>query len=155
MERKYKFKYSAVFFVLFALIYALALTALIWNGIRLYGALSEKIELGVFKAISLGLSLFLPVVFIVIVTSAIINSAYTLSEKTLVINYGLLKDGFEIKDIASIVKNVRYNSLFVSFKDGSAYKISIDERQFDDFSTSLMKLNPSINYGETDEEKKK
>ena len=155
MKKKYKFKYSALFIVLFGVIYALALTALIWNGIRLYTAISEKISLGVYNTISLVISLILPIILIVIITSAFITSSYTLNEESLTVNYGLLKETFKIKDITSIIKNVKYSTLVVSFADGNGYKIVIDEKEFDDFSATLIKLNKDVSYGETDEEIKK
>ena len=155
MKKKYKFKYSALFIVLFGVIYALALTALIWNGIRLYTAIDEKISLGVYDTISLVISLILPIILIVIITSAFISSSYTLNEESLTVNYGLLKETFKIKDITTIIKNVKYPALFISFSGGNGYRIIIDEKEFDDFSATLIKLNEEIAYGETDEEIKK
>ena len=121
--RKFKFKFSAVFYVLFGIIYALALTALIWNGIRLFTAVAGEIELNVYNAISLGLSILLPILFIILITAAIISSAYNISGEKLTVNFGFLKDSFKISDIESIIKNVRYSTLYISFKDGSGYKI--------------------------------
>ena len=155
MKKKYRYKFSPVIFVLFAAIYALALTALVWNGIRLFSATSEKINLGIYNTISLVISLILPIVFIALVTLAIINSNYSLSETALTVNFGVLKDEFKTETISSVIKNVRYSTLSVTFKDGSAYKIVIDEKDFDDFSAALIKLNKNIVYGETDEEIKK
>lgn len=155
MKTKFKFKYFTTFYVLFVVIYALALTALIWNGIRLYNAATQAIELGAYRTVSLIVSLVLPIVISVFITAAIINSAYTVDETSLTVNFGLLKEKYALSEVTQIIKNVRYSTLHVVFKDGASYRIVIDAKEFDDFSSLLVKRCGNAVYGETDEEIKK
>ena len=155
MKNKFKFKFSPVIIVCFALIYLLAAALLIQNGVRAYSAVKQSISLTVYGYISLAISLILPIVFIALITAVIINSHYSFSDEKLIICFGFLKEKYDLKDITSIIKNVRYNTLTIVLKGESGYKILIDEKSFDDFSSTLMRLNKNALYGETDEEKKK
>ncbi len=155
MKAKFRFKYSATFYVLFGVIYALALTALIWNGIRLYNAAAQSIELGVYKTLSIVISLVLPIAVGTLITAAILNSAYTVTDNSLEVNFGFLKEKYALSDITEVIKNVRYSTLHVRFKEESSYKIVIDENEFDDFSSLIVKRCKNATYGETDEEIKK
>ena len=151
----FKYKFSTAVKILFAVIYALAVVCLVWNIIRLINSISSGISLELYGYISVVLCLVLPVVVSVFITAMIISSSYTLANGTLTVSFGLLKDKYAISDIESLVRNVKTDVLVMNFKDESFLKIVIEPKLFDDFSASVLKLNKSVQYGETDEDNRK
>ncbi|MBR1868189.1 MAG: hypothetical protein IJ800_06405 [Clostridia bacterium] len=155
MKYRYKYKFSFFIIVVFVLFYIVAGALFVWNLIRLINSLQSPIQTTVYNYISIGLCIILPIAFGAEITAAIVSSDYTIKDKTLTVNFGFIKEVFQVSEIEAVVKNVRYNKLGISFKDGSSYRIVIDEKQFDDFSSQLIKTNKFISYGETDAEEKR
>ena len=152
---KFRYKFSKPVYVFFALFYLAAGVTFVWNLIRLVNSFSNPIGLSEFNYISIGLCILLPVIFGVIITAALVSSYYTVENGKITVSYGFLKDEYQIKDVSSIIKNLKTNGLTVIFKDGATCRILIDEDKFDDFSSVLMQSERSIVYGETDEDENK
>ena len=152
---KYKYKFSFLIIIVFVLFYIVAGALLVWNVIRLVNSLQSPIQTTVYNYISIGLCIILPIAFGAEITAAVFSSNYTVKEKTLTVNFGFIKEVFQVSEIEAVVKNVRYNKLGITFKDGSSYRIIIDEKLFDDFSSQLISANKFISYGETDAEEKR
>ncbi|MBO4262904.1 MAG: hypothetical protein J5903_03875 [Clostridia bacterium] len=152
---KFKYKFSKPVYIFFGLFYVAAAVTFGWNLVRLINSFSNPIGMSEFNYISLGLSLLLPIVFGAIITAALVSSSYTVENGKMTVSYGFLKDEYFIKDVGSIIRNIRTNRLTVVFKDGAACRILIDEKDFDEFSSLLMQTERSIVYGETDEEESK
>ncbi len=152
MKNKFKVKFGAVYFVLFAVIYALAAVSLVWNIIKVTDYIKTAINTTVFGYISLGLSIFLSVLFIFLITMVILTSSYSITESKMIVSFGILKESFDLSDITTVIKNIKRPSLSVIFKNGSAYKIMISENSFDDFYAAIVKNNVNVTYGETDED---
>ena len=152
---KYKYKFTPVLWVLFALGYVLSVACFAWNLVRLVTALSNNIELNAMNFASIVLCLALSALFAVFITSVILRSYYVVQNKKLIVRFGLTKDEFSVTDVDKIVKNVRTDKLTLSFKDESTYSVVIETRFFDDFSNELMSANRYIEYGESDEAPKK
>ncbi|MBQ7642689.1 MAG: hypothetical protein IJS67_02185 [Clostridia bacterium] len=149
---KVKYKFSTVIYLLFAAFYLVAAISLVWNAVRLVQSLTGEISLTVFNYISTGLGVILPLLFGALMTAALLRSQYEVTENKLVLRFGFLKDEYSLSDISSIVKNLRYMRLTLFFADGSSVRIIIDEKHFDEFSSSILKSDKNIVYGETDEE---
>lgn len=152
---KFKYKFSTTVFIIFILMYVLAVVCFVWNLIRLINSLSSNVVPDVYSVISTVMCLVLPIVLTVFVTAMILSSYYIIGEKTLRVKFGFISDKYPISDMKGIIKNVKTDELSIIFKDESALKVVLDKTQFDDFSSELMKKDKNLNYGETDEASKK
>ena len=149
---KFKYKFSKTVYVFFALAYLAAAGCLVWNAIRFVGFVKEGIEIPLFDYISFALCVILPIAAVGVITAAIVDSHYAVKDGYIVVRFGFLTEKMPVSEAVSIVKNVRYGRLTVVFSDESAYRIVIDEKSFDDFSSAIIKINRTVSYGETDEE---
>ena len=152
---KFKYKFSKTVYILFATMYLLGAVCLVWNLIRLFDATNSTVALDTYAIIRNVLCIALPIVLSIFITAMIISSSYQINEKKLVVKFGFISDKYDVADLSQIIKNVKTNTLSLVFKDESTLKIVIDGSLFDDFSATLMKMNKSISYGETDEDNKK
>lgn len=152
---KFKYKFSKVMWVIFAIMYVLAIGCFAWNLIRLFQSLSSQIEIETYTYISIMLCLALPIVITIFITAILLSSYYKIDGKNLVVKFGLLTDKYPLDEIDNVVKNVKLKLLGINFKDESTLKVLIEEKVFDDFCSALLKANKNISYGETDEDDKK
>ncbi|MBQ7373599.1 MAG: PH domain-containing protein [Clostridia bacterium] len=152
---KFKYKLSTAMLVIFIVMYALAALCFTWNLIRLFQSVSSQIVIEAYTYISILLCLVLPIVISIFLTSVLLASYYKIDEKRLVVKFGFLADKYDIQDIDNVVKNVKIKALAINFKDESSLKILIDEKDFDDFCSTLLKANKNVKYGESDEDEKK
>ena len=152
---KFKYKFSTAIYVLFAIMYLLAVVCFVWNLIRLCNSLTSSIALDTYDVISCVLCLALPIVLSIFITAMIISSRYIIEEKKIIVKFGFIGDTYKISDLSSVIKNVKTQTLHLVFNDESTLKITIDSSSFDDFSAYLMQKNKNISYGETDEDNKK
>lgn len=152
---KFKYKFSTTVFIIFILMYVLAVVCFVWNLIRLINSLSSNVAPDVYSVISAVMCLILPIVLTVFITAMIRSSHYIIGEKTLTVKFGFISDKYSISDMEGIIKNVKTDELSIIFKDESTLRVILDKSQFDEFSSELMKKDKNLNYGETDETSKK
>ena len=149
MKFKYKFKKSM--WVLFSIMYLLAIVCFVWNLIRLFNSISSTISVKAYGYISIVMCLALPILISIFISAIIISSYYTVKDKKLIVKFGFLKDEYSILDIDNIIKNIKSDKLVVNFKDEGSLNVGISKTDFDEFSASIIKQNKNVEYGETDE----
>ncbi len=151
---KFKYKYKNYMYLIFALIYVLAVVCFVWNLYRLIVSLDNPVQMTAYEYIRIALCLVLPIAFVAFVTSAIISSYYLISEKQIKVAFGFLSDKYKISEVSSLVKNIRTNRLTMVFDDESTLNVVIEPAKFDDFCSEIMKHNRNISYEQTDSESK-
>ena len=87
MKFKYKFKKSM--WVLFSIMYLLAIVCFVWNLIRLFNSISSTISVKAYGYISIVMCLALPILISIFISAIIISSYYTVKDKKLIVKFGL------------------------------------------------------------------
>lgn len=84
----------------------------------------------------------------VLITAMLIRSRYTVTEKQIILQFGLIKSKYEIKSIYSIHLFQGSNKLALYFDDyHTKYTVVVVNRSwYDDFVKTLLERKPSIEF---------
>lgn len=147
-ERKiYPYRFSAVIFTLFIvglLLCAVGIGLSVWR-FRSFLAEEEKTVYGWLQYIILFLMSFL---FILLVLSMLVRSRYEITDKYLIMQFGIIRSKYEIKKIYSVHLFRGSNKLAVYFDDyHSDYTvIVVNPAWYEDFVRALIDKKPSIAF---------
>lgn len=158
--KRYPFKFSAVMIVVFIAGTVLSLAGFgltLWRFLTFLKEDVSNIYGWIQYVILFFASLFLAVIFI----SMLIRSQYIITGTQLIIQFGIIKQKYEIKDIFSVHLFKGLNKLAVYFNDQSKYTvIVVKEIWYDDFIKTLTERKPGLGFSfstpeEENEAKKK
>ena len=144
---KFKYKFSAVLYVLMGLGVAIAIACLIMNIIRCVNLFTDGNPSG-YDIISFVLPMLISVAFIVIIASLLYDSSYCFESQSLVLKFGFIKNRFDYSKIKQIVYFKSSNKLTVYYTDESFTNIVIKDADFEIFAKTLVAHNEKINYYE-------
>ncbi len=149
IDKKFKYNLTTTVKILLYVGLALAATCLVWNVVRMFnGSITDD-----YDYISVILALGLSVAFLVIATGVLINSAFTLKEKTLVVNWGVLKNSFNYSEIINVTYYKIPNKLVIYFKDETWFNIVISPAEYSEFADCLRQMSKRITYEENSTDK--
>ena len=96
--------------------------------------------------IKFGLMYFASILFAVIVIAMLIKSQYIVTDKELILQFGLIKSNYELKKIYSVKIFRKSNKLTIYFDDfKTKYMIGVvKEEWYDEFIKELMKRNEKL-----------
>jgi len=148
---KFKYKFSITILIIIIAAFFLSAACFTLNLIKLINNSKMSIILTVSEYISIGLGMLLPIILTAIIIGVFIDSKYTVTDKYLYINWGILKDKHLLEDVTDIEVNNVNRKMIIKFKDESAAYIAVSPSDFKNFSTELMKKNKNIFYTEQSE----
>ena len=155
MEKNYKYQFSKVFYIVAIVGSLLALGCIAINVIRLIGFLSKNVAPGFYEWVSIIISVLLSIAFIVFIVAAIINSTYQITDKSVVLKWGVIKNVIDLSEVKQIKFTTNKNKLELVFEDESYFIIVVANDQKQAFIDEITKKFPNISYlQETEEEKK-
>lgn len=155
MDKKYKYKFTKSFYIIGILGSVIALACIVINAIRFIGLSSKQIVPGFYEYVSLILSVLLSIAFIVFIITAIKSSYYQITDKQVILKWGIIKNKIDISDVKEIKFITNTQKLELTFEDDSYFVIAVSSEWKEDFVDELRKTFPKIPYiQETEEEKK-
>lgn len=140
--KTYKFKFSklVLFLCFLALAVALAAIAFTIYRIHLYGFSSPTL---VIQHVAI---LIIAVLAIIIFVSLLIRSVYKITDKEIVLWFGIVKQVFKIADIESIHLFTKTNKLVIYFKDDKYTVIVVKPEWYNEFTKEIIARNDKIRY---------
>ena len=146
--KTYKFKLSKVAALLSALAIILSLGG---NALTVY----RIIKLG-FASFTVGVQhvvmLIVCVALLVVFISLLIRSYYKITDKEIILKFGVIKSVFKIEEITSVHLFTKTNKLVVYFKNETYTVIVVKENWHKDFIDDLLSKNDKIVYDVSYEE---
>lgn len=96
--------------------------------------------------ISYGILFFVSVFLTVIIISMLIRSQYVVTDKQLIMQFGIIRSKYELNKIASVHLFQGAKKLAVYFDDNRYMAIVVKDAWYDDFVKTLTEKNPSIGF---------
>jgi hypothetical protein len=90
----------------------------------------------------------------VFIPPAMFGSKYAISNKQLILYWGILQNKYDINDITTATHFRASNKLALTFSDESFIAVNISPDEFDDFVENLKKINSKIFYALNVEDQK-
>ncbi len=142
--KRYKFQYSPIIFIMFGLGFALAAAGI---ALTVWRIATQGAD-GVYQWLQHILLLLMSAILIVVILSMLIKSQYLLYEDKLVLQFGIIRTKYQLKQIFSVHLFKGAGKLAVYFDDFKTkfVNIVVKESWYDDFVKSLLELNPNIGF---------
>ena len=139
---KFKFKYSALVFILLILSLALCVAGIVWN---IFNAI-QFANVNTIKLISSLVIVVLTFVLLVFVLSVLFYSRYVIKDGYLYTYFGFVKNKTPVSEIVEVTKFKKSNKLVVYFSTEEYTVIVIAPEFYDDFVMAIRNANKSIVY---------
>lgn len=147
--KKYRFKFSTVYIVLFIVGFILSVLAVALNIVRLVKEIKSGMAITFYGYFTYGLIYILAVAFIVLVSAALISSYYKIGEDAVILKWGFISNKIKFSEILKITCIPDKKRLELSLKDDTFFAIVIKSSWFDEFVTELKTKLPKVPYIET------
>ena len=160
MDKSFPFKFTALMLVLFYLGLALCAFGFGFTLWRFLNFLQEDIS-DVYSWIQFVLLFFVCLFLGTLIISMLCRSRYVITEKQLILQFGFIKQKYELKSIYSVHLFKGMNKLAVYFDDfKTKYTVVVvKDTWYDEFVKTLIERNPKIGFSfstpEEEEEYKK
>ena len=150
MERqpaKFSFKFSGTMIAVFCLLLVLCAGGIALTTWQLIGFLGGDIS-SVWRWMQFLLMYLVCILLIVFVLAMLIKSQYVITDKELIMQFGLIRSKYELKKIYSVRHFKGSGRLAVYFDDfKNKYAIIVvKESWYDDFVKALLERNEKISY---------
>lgn len=140
--KSFRFRYSNTVWILLSLVLVLSLTGLIWNIFNLI----EFLPTGSYKVGTYSIIVALTALLTVLVVSVMVYGRYVIKDGKLYSYFGFIRSKMEINDIICLTHFKKSDKLVAYFKDGTYTVIVISPDFYEEFISSVRKVNPSILY---------
>ena len=146
--KTYKFKLSKIALLLSILAIILSLGGIALTVYRIIKIGFTSFTVGVQHVVMLIVCVALLVVFI----SLLIRSYYKITDKEIILKFGVIKSVFKIEEITSVHLFTKTNKLVLYFKNETYTVIVVKENWHKDFIDDLLSKNDKIVYDVSYEE---
>lgn len=143
---KFKYKFSTLTYALIGAGIVLAIAGAILNTYNIFADKCWTYANPSIYIIRYVLIYFVAVVLIVIMTSLLISSYYSVDEKYFCTVFGIIKSKFDVKTIIAIVLDRETERLSVYFSETQFINVIVKPEGNDKFVDALLKVNPLIEY---------
>ena len=140
--KSFKFRYSNTVWILLALVLVLSLAGLIWNIFNLI----EFLPTGSYKVGTYSLIVVLTAILTLLVISVMVYGRYIIKDGKLYSYFGFIRSKMEINDIICLTHFKKSDKLVAYFKDETYTVIVISPEFYEEFISTVRKVNPSILY---------
>lgn len=152
---KYKFKFGKLTIGLMLVGIVVAILCLVLNIIRFLNLINGNFELSLYNYLTLIITATLSIGFIVIVLCAYFNSYYKITDKNLILRFGIIKNEFNLTDIKEVRLLTQKSKLELLFKDESYFIVSTNANWFETFVDEIKEKCPKIEFVQFSEEENK
>lgn len=143
---KFKYKFSTPTLVFIGLGIALAIAGAVLNTYNIFADKCWTYASPSIYIIRYVLIYFVAVALIVIMTSLLLSSYYSVDDKYFYTAFGIIRSKFDIKSIVAIVLDRETNRLSVFFSETQFTNIVVKPEWNDKFVDAILKANPLIEY---------
>ncbi len=141
--KTYKFRFSKPILILSILAILVAAGGGIgWTVYRMIHIGFQTVLLGIQYVVLLLVSALVIVIFV----SLLIRSFYTVTDKEIVLWFGIIKSSYKIADIESVHLFTKTNKLVIYFKNDKYTVIVVKPEWYNEFTKELLSKNESIRY---------
>ena len=142
LMKNYKFKLSKTAVILSVLAILLSLGGCGWTIYRIIALGFPTFTVGLQHIVMLIVCALLLLVFI----SLLIKSFYRITEKEIILRFGIIKSVYKIEDIISVHLFSKTNKLVVYFKNETYTVIVVKPEWYNEFIKTLTSANKEIRY---------
>lgn len=153
--KKYKFKFNNLTLILMLVGILVAIGCIIVNTLRLINKVNGEYALTIYEYISFPLIFLLAVGFIVIVVFAYFKSYYTVTDNSVILKFGIIKNTINLKDVTEVRLLTNKNKLELIFTDESYFVIATNPDWFESFVDEIKQKQPKIAFVQISEENTK
>lgn len=146
--KKYKYVYSKTVTILFIVGILIAIASIILNAYRFILKMRGEYEITGYEWFTLGLTVALSILFIVIAVSCFISSSYKVENKNLVLNWGFIKNKLDLLEVTKMNYYPNKNRLELIFNDESYFYVSTTPEWVGDLVDDIKLANSKIIYVE-------
>ena len=141
--KTYKFKFSKPILILSILAILVAAGGGIgWTVYRMIHIGFQTVLLGIQYVVLLLVSALVIVIFV----SLLIRSFYTVTDKEIVLWFGIIKSSYKIADIESVHLFTKTNKLVIYFKNDKYTVIVVKPEWYNEFTKELLSKKENIRY---------
>ena len=145
MKTKFKYKFTKIFYALFAIGILLAIWC-IYANLKRFILLLKVSDASSTNYIASLISFVIGILAFVFIIPAMISSKYEIINKQLITSWGLITNKIDIKSITGITMFKITEKLVIYYDDDTYSNICIDKSEYDDFIKALREANPKISY---------
>lgn len=141
---KYKFTKLLITFIYLGLALSVAAAAL-----NTYFLIADGISQNanpIYPILQYSLTYLVAVLLFIILLSLLISTYYAIDGTTFKTSFGIIKSKYDIEKIKSIVLDRTTKKLTVYFDEQTFIVIVVKVEWYDEFITSILKVNPDIEY---------
>ena len=141
--KTYKFRFSKPILILSILAILVAAGGGIgWTVYRMIHIGFQTVLLGIQYVVLLLVSALVIVIFV----SLLIRSFYTVTDKEIVLWFGIIKSSYKIADIESVHLFTKTNKLVIYFKNDKYTVIVVKPEWYNEFTKELLSKKENIRY---------
>lgn len=145
---KFRFKHTALVWVLLFVVLAISIATIIWNSITLI----DKINLGVSNVFFPVLMLLIGIFLTAFTLSVLIASKYVVKQKEIVLRFGFIPTTYAIEDVVQFTHFRKSDKLVMYLKDATYTVIVISPAQYQEFVKIVREKNSKIIFDFESEE---
>ncbi len=153
--KKYKYKFSNLIIIVLIVGCVLALVSAGLNVYRFISNVKLNNELAIYDYMSLILVVALSIGFIICAIFALFNSYYVITDKAVILKWGVIRTTMLISDISQVKLTTFKNRLELVFKDESYFIIVTQSGNFNEFIDELCSKSSQITFVQVSEEEAK
>lgn len=142
--KKFKYNFTKLFYTIAGVGGIIAVLCIVFNAINFVKLLKDSIEPSFYQYASLILAVVLSIAYMVLVISAIISSYYYITDKSVVLKWGLIKNVLPLNDAKGIRLITNTNKLELVFEDESWFNIEISNDLKESFVSELKSKHEKI-----------
>jgi hypothetical protein len=142
--KKYKYKFTPLVIVLLIALLVIAVCCIGLNVYRLVDNILKNNEINFYSWISYAVIILLSIIAIVLVISIFVKSYYEITEKAVILRWGLIKNEIDLKTVKQIKLSAVNHKLELIFEDESFFVILTNELWFEEFVDEIKQKRPQI-----------
>ena len=142
--KRYKYKFTPLVITLLIALCVIAVVCMGLNIYRLIDNISKNNQITLMNSISYVVIIILSIVAIVLVISIFVKSYYQITENSVVLRWGLIKNVIELKSVKQIKLSKVKGRLELIFEDESYFVILTNQLWFEEFVDQIKSKRPEI-----------
>ena len=143
-NKKFKYNFTTLFYIISAVGAVIAILCIVFNVINFIKLLMDNVSPSIYQYGSLILAVVLSIAYIVLVSSALLSSYYYVTDKELVLKWGLINNVLSLSDAKEIKFTTNTNKLELVFEDESWFNIAISDNLKEEFVKDLKSKHEKI-----------
>ncbi len=144
--KKYRYKFNGKILLVGIVGILIAIACMIIGILRFINLNSQNIQITPYQYITFALIIILPVAYMVIAIGAYFNSYYYITDKTVVLKWGVISNKFNLSDVKEVKLLTNESKLELVFLDDTYFVIATLKEWFDEFVDEIKSKKPNIQY---------